>query len=173
MMIRALLAWLVGLPLVVLAAHNADAGTARLDDSASPRQRVTPVIVLTPEGRPLDSVVDGPPPTHAVLKYGRVDYKLATGPYVGRRARIYFVIPALIPNLRSPAGLQVEWQGHGQFASGTGRPGDRVLVWSGVITSPWLSEGLDLTLQLDLRELQRFDMGSFSFESFFEIEVYP
>lgn len=167
------LAWLLALPLILLAASGAHAGTARLDDSASPRQRVAPVTVLTLEGRPFDSVVEGPAPTHAVLKYGRVDYKLATGRYMGQRARIYFVIPALIPSLRSPAGLQVEWRGHGQFASGSARPGDRVLVWSGVVPGPWMSEGLDLTLQLDLRELQRSDNGSFPFESYFEIEVHP
>jgi len=117
--------------------------------------------------------VEGPAPTHAVFKYGRVDYRLSTGRYSGRQARIYFVVPALIAGLRSPAGLRVEWRGNGLFASGAARPGERTLVWSGVVKGPWIAEGLDLTLQLDLRELRQPDNPSFGFESYFEIEVIP
>jgi hypothetical protein len=159
--------WLAALAL----AAAAQAGAAeRLDDSASPRSRVQARVVLTDEGRTL---ADSRNPTRALVQFGRVDYKLATARYVGRQARIYYVVPPLIAGLRSPAGLRVEWRGHGQLASGTARPGERKLVWTGVVTGPWMTEALDLSFEVELRELQLGRDSQFGFESYFEIEVNP
>ena len=162
-------AWLV-IAAVALAAGAAVQAAERLDDSASPRSRVQARVVLSDEGRPL---ADSQRPTFAQVTFGRVDYKLSTGRYVGRQARIYYVVPAFIAGLRSPAGLLVEWRGSGLFASGRARPGERSLVWSGVVPGPWMSEGLDLAFRVDLRELQLQRDGRFGFESYFEIEVSP
>ncbi|MCJ0764772.1 hypothetical protein [Variovorax terrae] len=146
------------------------AAADRLDDSASPRSRVPAQVVMSNEGRPL---ADSLNPVTATVKFGRVDYKLATARYVGRQARIYYVVPAQINGLRSPAGLRVDWRGYGLFASGSARPGERQLVWTGTVREAWMSDGLDLSFQLDLRELQRPRDGQFGFESYFEIEVSP
>jgi hypothetical protein len=142
----------------------------RLDDSASPRSRVPARVVLSEEGR---SLAESRNPTRATIHFGRVEYKLATARYVGKRARIYFVVPALIPGLRSPAGMRLEWRGTGLFADGAGRPGDRRLVWSGLVPGPWMAEALDLTCEVELRALQLQRDGQFGFESYFEIEVLP
>lgn len=142
----------------------------RLDDSASPRSRVAAQVVMTDEGRPL---ADSRAPTRAIVRFGRVEYKLATARYVGKQARIYYVVPALIPGLRSPAGLLVEWRTLGAFAGGTARPGERSLVWSGVVAQPWMQEALDLSFQVELRQLQLGRDGQLGFESYFEIEVSP
>lgn len=152
--------------LLAATCHAAD----RLDDSASPRSRVPARVVLSDEGRPLETSRN---PTRATIQFGRVDYKLATAAYAGRRARIYFVVPAVIPGLRSPSGLRVDWRGTGQFAAGTARPGERQMVWSGVVPGPWMTEGLDLSCEVDLRELRLPRSGQFGFESYFEIEVLP
>lgn len=142
----------------------------RLDDSASPRSRVQAQTVMSDEGRPL---ADSLNPTRANVNFGRISYKLATAPYVGKQARIYFVIPGLIQGLRSPAGLRVQWRGSQQFASGTARPGERQLVWTGLVNTPWISEDIELSYEVDLRELELPRDGSFGFESYFEIEVFP
>ena len=142
----------------------------RLDDSASPRSRVAAQIVLTNEGRSLEASTR---PTSATIHFGRVEYRLATARYAGRQARIYYVVPALITGLRSPGGMRVTWRGDGVFASGTARPGERQIVWSGIVPGAWLSGTIELDSEVSLRELQLPRDGSFGFESYFEIEVAP
>lgn len=141
----------------------AGAAVARLDDSTSPRAQVNADFR---NAQPIDG-------TSFNLPFGRIEYRLATAPYVGRRARIFYVIPAGVPGLRSPAGLQVQWRGNGAFASGSGRPGDRVPVWSGTVATAWMTETFELTLRIDPRELRLPSGASLSFESIFEIETLP
>lgn len=142
----------------------------RLDDSASPRSQVEAPQVLSNTGGLLSDSSDA---TQAILKFGRVDYKLATAKFIGQQARIYYVIPATIPGLLSPAGLRVEWRGNGLFNEGSGRPGDSIPVWTGTIEEAWMREGLDLTMQVDLKALRLPPGTNFGFESYFEIEVLP
>ena len=73
--------------LLLALAPPAGAGVARLDDSASPRARVDTDFR---RAQPVDGI-------RFDLPFGRIDYRLATAPYVGRRARIFYVIPAVIP----------------------------------------------------------------------------
>lgn len=158
---------------LALGAAPGFARVERLDDSASPRSHVTSPSMLSEQGWPLDRYVPGPAPTVGIVKFGRVEYKLATARFAGKQARIYYVIPAAIAGLRSPAGLRVDWRGNGIFADGVARPGQRTLVWSGLVHEAYMSEGLDLTLRIDLRELQLRPGVGLAFESFFEIEVSP
>jgi hypothetical protein len=146
-------------------AHAAE----RLDDSASPRSRVQPQSVMSDEGRPLEQSLN---PTAAIVQVGRLEYRLATARYVGSNARIYYVVPAQIEGLRSPAALRVEWRGDGVFGNGTARPGERQLVWTGTIRQPWMSATLDLSFQLDLRQTQFPRSSDVGFEPHFEIEVF-
>lgn len=155
--------------LILFVSAGAIAGE-RLDDSASPRARVPAVSALTDEGRPL---ADSRNPTRVQLRFGRIDYRLATARHVGRAARIFYVVPPLIAGLRSPAGMRVEWRGLGAFQSGTARPGERQQVWAGTVPGPWMNESIELTVDLDLRELQLGRDGQFGFEGYFEIEVQP
>ncbi|MBB6576051.1 hypothetical protein HNP33_000099 [Comamonas odontotermitis] len=141
---------------------TAHAQIARLDDSASPRAQVQADFR---QAQMIDAQT-------LLLPFGRVEYRLATAPYVGRRARIYYVIPLAVAGLRSPSGLQVQWRG-ALFQSGMGRPGDRVLVWNGEVRAPWITDTFDLQLRIDPRQLQLGRGGSLSFESYFEIEIQP
>lgn len=149
--------------LLLLSPAAAWALVARLDDSASPRAQVRSDFANAP-------AMDG---NLVVLPFGRIEYRLATAPHLGRRARIFYVIPPAVAGLRSPAGLQVQWRGNGAFASGSGRPGDRVQVWNGVVQTPWMNETFDLTLRIDPRELRLPTGAALSFESIFEIETSP
>jgi hypothetical protein len=149
--------------LLLLSPAAASALVARLDDSASPRAQVRSDFANA-------QAMDG---NLVVLPFGRIEYRLATAPHLGRRARIFYVIPPAVAGLRSPAGLQVQWRGNGAFASGSGRPGDRVQVWNGVVQTPWMNETFDLTLRIDPRELRLPTGAALSFESIFEIETSP
>ena len=149
--------------LAALLALPVAAQVARLDDSASPRAEVQADFGhATP--------VDG----HTVrVPFGRVEYRLATMPYIGKRARIYYVVPPQIPGLTTPGGLTVQWRASGRFAPGQAQPGMRAPVWTGVVQGPWLQESLDLDLLIDLRMLRLPGNAPLSFESYFEIEVLP
>lgn len=145
----------------------------RLDDSASPRASVMSPPMVSEQGRPLEQYLSGPFPTVGMVSFGRVEYRLATAKYMGLSARIYFVVPAFIAGLRSPTGLMVQWRANGFFASGAARPGSRTLVWSGTVREALMSEVFDLGMRIDLRELQLRAGENLSFESYFEIEVFP
>jgi hypothetical protein len=146
------------------------AATERLDDSASPRSRVGSQSAWNQQGQLLSPTSTE---TAVVLKFGRVNYKLATAKYVGKQARIYYVIPTSINGLKYASSLKIQWQGSGLFGGGLARPGDRVLVWSGLVRDAWMSEALDLSMHIDLREV-RLPVGqAFGFEAYFEIETSP
>lgn len=153
-----------------LAVPAVHAAIERLDDSASPRSRVPAQVSGDRSGRAPTANVG----TSIVrVRFGEVDYRLATTRFVGRRARIYYVVPAQIRGLLSPAGLRVEWRGLGAFGSGVARPGDRVPVWTGIVRAPWMDESLDLSMQLDLRQVRMPGNADFGLESYFEIETLP
>ncbi len=147
---------------------------ARLDDSASPRGVIRGPQMLSEYGHPIDQYMPGlPAPQRAIVDFGRVEYRLATAAFVGRSARIYFVIPALVPGLRTPRGLRVAWRGEGRFAAGSGHPGDKVLVWSGIVQEAQMQETLALRFEFELPELLPQSARGISLESYFEIEVSP
>jgi hypothetical protein len=70
------------------------AAQARLDDSTSPRAQVQSLQILSERGRRLDAPSPDAAPQYAIARFGEVEYRLATAPYIGRQARIYYVIPA-------------------------------------------------------------------------------
>ena len=141
----------------------AHAVVARLDDSTSPR-----TLVRTPLSRAQSA--DG---RIVQVPFGRVDYRLGTAPYVGQHARIFYVIPLGVSGLRSPDGLRVQWQSSGTFASGSGRAGDRVPVWSGIVRGPWIEASFELTWTLDANAWRLPAGMPLRFESYFEIETLP
>lgn len=146
------------------------AAVERLDDTASPRSQISPTWVSR---LPSSSLANDDFAQHdplVTVKFGRVEYRLATARFVGRQARIYYVIPKLIVGLRSTSGLTVEWRGGTVFANGSGRPGDRVMVWSGLIRDKSIADALELNMHLDLNELRVQRGTQFGFESYFEIE---
>ena len=149
-------------------ASTAWAQFERLDDSTSPRAQVQATLdngdIVRP-GTPVSPI--------ARVSFGRIQYRLATARYVGKRARIFYVIPAGVPGVRTPNAVQVSWRTEGLFASGTARPGDRIPVWTGVVRDPWINEAFDLSWQVDMRELRLQRGAALGFEAYFEIETLP
>ncbi|TWO66167.1 hypothetical protein FN976_26710 [Caenimonas sedimenti] len=148
----------------------ATSAPVRLDDSASPRYRVGAQVVLAENGRRLAEM---PLAKTAEVRFGRVDYKLATAAYLGRKARIFYVVPANVPGLRAAQGLRADWRGLGRFAGGSAFAGQRQLVWNGTISEPWMVESIELTAHVDLQQVRWARDGHFAFEAYFEIEVLP
>ena len=163
--------WLAAafLALLGLLCSPAWAQVERLDDSASPRAQVQATLDEGPITRPGST----PASTIARVSFGRIQYRLATARYVGKRARIYYVIPAGIPGVRTPNAVQVSWRSEGLFTSGTGRPGDRIPVWNGTVRDAWMNESFDLAWQVDTRELRLQRGVALGFEAYFEIETLP
>jgi len=69
--------------------------------------------------------------------------------------------------------MRVEWRGVGAFSGGTARPGERVLVWSGIVRTPWMNEAIDLSMSVDLHQVRLPDGADLGMESYFEIETQP
>ncbi|TXH71364.1 MAG: hypothetical protein E6Q83_03965 [Thiothrix sp.] len=152
--------WLASLPV--------QAETTRLDDSASVRSVVEASSVSDEQGVPLADSYDA---RFMVLKFGSVQYRLATAAYKGQTAKIYYVIPAVIEGLQNPNALTVNWKGNSLFAEGEGHAGDRKLVWSGTVTEDWMQDEVELEMQVELAQLRLREGQRFGFESYFEIET--
>jgi hypothetical protein len=139
----------------------------RLDDSASPRSVVSPQVVMSEQGRALADSFDA---RNAVVQYGRIEYRLAMKSYVGRHVRIYFVVPFNIPGLISANAVRLDWRGYSGLNDGSARPGEHVLVWSGVVREAWMNVGLDLSMHIDLSGFDLPSRDGVGFESYFEVE---
>lgn len=151
-----------------LASNASSVSVHPLDDAASPRPQIEAIRVLNEQGRPLQDTLN---PRVAVVHFGQVDYRLSTAAYLGRMVRIVYVIPPLVPGLRSASALRVDWRGMGRFASGSARPGDRVVVWAGKVQEPLMAEALDVTWRIEMAQVEPGAMGRLSVQAYFEVEV--
>ena len=153
--------------IVLLAMLFAPAHAAtKLDDSASPRARID----IKPRWQYEEGEMAGKQRLHAMLAEAKnVEIRLNTSAYVGKRGRIYLVIPEFISGLRSPDAMRVEWRGRGVFQSGTVLPGARALIYDGPISKPMTGDTLDFTIQFD----SRYMAGGLRFDPIFEIDVLP
>lgn len=142
----------------------------RLDSAASPRQRVAALQVTDENGQPLAL---NPFAQQANARFGRVEYRLGTGGFLQRRARIDIVLPPEVNGLRRPSGLLFRWRGLDGALDGQLRPGQRQPVWSGTITDPLTSLAIDLELQLDLDAMGQWNGGAFGVEPSFELVTLP
>ncbi len=151
-------ATIVALAICLLPA-SARAQAQRLDDSASPRQQV-PVSWQSSSASQLSGTV-------------QTEYRLVTSAYLGRTARVYLVLPALVPGVLRPSALRMQWRGQGVLGAGSAQLGERVLVWSGKVSQPWLSDTLSLRMDVDPNGIRLPPGMPFRFEPYFEIEPLP
>jgi len=152
--------------LALLLAFVPPAGAAtRLDDSLSPRQRVEIVprwVSESTSGRLSNEQLNA-----LVAEVRQFEVRLNTAKYVGREAEIYLRLPVAIIGLHSPAGLRLEWRTRGRFASGSVRPGERMLLFRGAISQPVMEDTFDFVLHFDGRYIQR----GLQFDPIYEIEI--
>lgn len=150
------------------AGGSAQAQVFRLDDSASPQTRITPQAVLDETGRPLAHAVE---PQRAVLRFGRVLYRLDTRAHVGRTARLFFVrAPQALPQ----AGITLHWRTADGRQRGSLQAGERALVWAGTVEQATAEMTLDLDLNIDLQAWQPLGgPAALRWDTHFELERAP
>lgn len=154
---------------VVFAAGHAQA-QHRLDSSASPRQQVAAIQVLDERGQPFGL---NPFAQQAHAHFGRVEFRLSTAAFTGRRARIDLLLAPQVPGLRNLSGLTYHWRGLDGTLSGQVMPGQRRTVWTGMVEQPFTSLVVELGLRLDVAAMGDGYGGNFGVEPVFELELLP
>lgn len=87
---------------------------------------------------------------------------------VGRKARVYMNVPVSVQGVDGPTGFEVEWKTQGIFRPGRARPGDRTLLFQGVVNDVLLRDFVAYTFHIDARFMQ----DNIRFEPSYEIEEY-
>jgi hypothetical protein len=97
-----------------------------------------------------------------------VEVRLNMSNYIGKKARIYLALPGQIDGFNGSQGFSLTWKTTGIFASGMTSPGNRALIFKGVIGSSLLTEFFTFTLKLDANRLT----GKLRYAPIYEIELY-
>jgi hypothetical protein len=80
-------------------------------------------------------------------------------PWLKRSGRIYLSLPA-----QQPGPINASWTAQGRFLSGQVRSGNRVLVYSGPMTTPFMEDVLKLQFAVDGTLMRRPFPVTFHFE---------
>jgi hypothetical protein len=138
--------------MVLVAAVPADAKTTVIDDSGT-LPYDAPLLLhwqqLSPR-RPVNNRMTGT----LTLRV-----KLNVAPWLRRPGRIYLVLPA-----QQPGAMNASWSTQGRMLAGRVRSGTRSLVYSGLITTPFIEDVLQLTLEVDGTRMRQLYHVNFRFE---------
>jgi hypothetical protein len=104
---------------------------------------------------------------HMVAQVNAADYQLDLKAYVGKRVRLYYLVPFDSRALISADALQISWPQQGRLSAGQAIADQRFLVFQGQIDEPVWRERLSLRLLVDSR---RFN-PPLLFQPRFEIEL--
>jgi hypothetical protein len=85
--------------------------------------------------------------------------KLNVAPWLKHAGRIYLVLPA-----QQPGAMSASWVTQGRLLPGRLTSGARALVYSGVITTPFIEDVLQLTMEVDGTRMRQLYHVNFSFE---------
>lgn len=125
-----------------------DALAQKLDDSPSPKRRLD----VEPRWLHNEGYIGSPERLNAlVASVPSVEVRLNTAAHVGKRGRIYLVMPQFVQGLASPNAMRLEWRARGAFQSGSALPGERALLYDGPVTSPITGDVLDFNVYIDAR----------------------
>jgi hypothetical protein len=107
-----------------------------------------------------------PPSRHtkdtAVTGATAVQVRLNLTPWLGHAGRIYLVLPA-----QPPGPIRAVWTSQGRLLPGQVISGNRTLVYSGAISTPYLEDVLQLSITADGREMQQ----TYTLDFHFEMEI--
>jgi hypothetical protein len=138
--------------IVLAAAVPADAKTTVIDDSGT-LPYDAPLVLhwqqLSPR-RPVNNRMTGT----LTLRV-----KLNVAPWLRRPGRIYLVLPA-----QQPGAMSATWSTQGRLLAGRVSSGTRSLVYSGSITTPFIEDVLQLTLEVDGTQMRQLYRVNFRFE---------
>ena len=140
-------------PLLALLGVVACAGAfaQKLDDSPSPKRRLD----VEPRWLHNEGYIGSPDRLNAlVASVPSVEVRLNTAAHVGKRGRIYLVMPQFVQGLGSPNAMRLEWRARGPFQSGSALPGEKALLYDGPVTAPITGDVLDFNVYIDARHQQ-------------------
>lgn len=147
---------------------TAQAQTFKLDDSTSPQPVVGPRAVVDESGRPLHRSLE---PSHAIIQFGQVTYRLDMREHLQQRANVYFV---RAPSVAGNQGSRLNWRLEAHQQTGSLLGGERALVWSGRVEQPWMELGLSLDVELNLMRWRPAPgPGAGDYVTYFELERLP
>ena len=124
----------------MLCAAAQAAGPIRLDDSGS--HTIPPNVQMQWRHVPGSSITS--PSAGQMEAALRVAIQIDTQAHAGKTGRIYMVLPA-----DGGAALQLQWQTQGRLLPGRLSPGDRALVFQGLLPGPRLTDQLQLQVLAD------------------------
>jgi hypothetical protein len=127
------------------------ATTAIIDDSATVVLDSTPAMnwrSVTPKNR-----------DNAITGRTRVNVRLATAAWLGKSARIYMVLPS-----ETSGSVKVAWRGQGLLQDGQLVPGQRALVYSGIIREKRMEDVIDVRVEADGTRISAPQQLRFHFE---------
>jgi hypothetical protein len=130
----------------------AAAATYRVDDSSSFPRESTALLRWrqTAPARDADDTLEG---TVGVA------VRLNLTPWLNQTGRVFLVFPE-----QGTPQVRVSWRTQGRLLPGEIAPGQRVLVYEGPITLPYLDETLALTIQASGGQLPEMRSLAFHFE---------
>jgi hypothetical protein len=135
---------------VLIVAVPADARTTVIDDSGT-LPYDAPLVLhwqqLSPR-RPVNNRMSG-----------TLTVKLHVAPWIRRTGRIYLMLPA-----QQPGAMNASWSTQGRLLPGRLSSGTRALVYSGLITTPFIEDVLQLTLDVDGTQMRQLYHVNFRFE---------
>jgi len=139
--------------LVALLAPAAHAGrTSPIDDTGT-LPYDAPLVLrwqqLSPR-RPVNNTLTGTTSIRVRLKVGS---------WMHRTGRIYLLLPA-----QSPGTLTASWTTQGRLLPGRVISGSRTLVYAGPVTTAFLEDVLQLTLNVDARQMDQLYHVNFQFQ---------
>lgn len=138
--------------IIWLAAFPVSANTAVIDDSGT---------LPNDAGLALRWQQASPRGPNANLMVGTLALRvrLNVSPWLRRTGHIYLVLPA-----QQPGAMNATWTTQGRLLPGTVNNGGRTLVYAGPITTPFIEDNVQLTINVDGRRMSQMYRVNFRFE---------
>jgi hypothetical protein len=147
-------AFFLACALSIIWAPVAFAKTIQIDDTGT--QSLEPSVSLHWKSlAPSRSGAD-----NTMLGTSTIRVRLNVMPWLHRSLRIYLNLPA-----QQPGPISITWLTQGRFIPGQLRSGNRVLVYAGPITTPFLEDTLNVQYSLDGSLVRRSFPVTFHFET--------
>ena len=144
----------------------ATAHAVRLDDSLSPQQQVNIDLDWKTSSIDVDKL-DNTEIHRLIAHANNMDTRLDTSDFIGKQVQIYLSLPILIRGLSNPQSLMFSWTTNGLFLDGQLTPGNRQLIFEGVVSTPVMIDNFNFTFELDARDLRQ----TLRTEPIYELEV--
>lgn len=136
--------WLAALPAAAKTVVIDDSGTLPYNAALTMRWQEA-----TPRG----------PNATAMIGTLSLRVKLNVSPFLRRTGKIYLALP-----VQSPGAMTASWTTQGRLLAGRVVAGSRTLVYAGPLTTPFIEDNVQLTINVDGRRLQQLYRVNFRFE---------